>query len=261
MKTKKRLDNSNRFFLNQKIMKSKKLFLPSIFLLLLFPAATQCMEKEIVQPPTMQEIRDDRNTIYEQRFSYQRSICWPLDLALFQENWKDTLDFLENGKSMGLNTSHDVLKEQVQKLNYGDNKLIFEILHNPKFYAPPYSPYECSALGFATIAIKKERIHSDTPILRGRRKEFFQNKQAQIQALFSEKKAYIKKLISFDIEPTPNDRELALLTTYEEFGAAIIAKKLLLQQYASSLLLSEIHIPQDILNDILLLMFKTESLL
>lgn len=235
-------------------MKNKSLCL--FFLLL--PAAMQCMEQEItIKPKSLQSIKNDRDTVYNKRFSSQQTIDWPLDLLLFQENWSDTLNFIEIGNLIGLDTvGIDVLKQQVTNKNPKDT---FNIIQNPHFYTHHFNKYGYSSLGIAAIAIKQVKIlNDDNYTLRGNRKKLFQNKQDQERALFSEKKACIEKLMSYGITPTPKDKEFALLATYEEnqLSAPVIKKYLLLKHCP---ILVHMNIPQELIHDIAVRILAIDS--
>jgi hypothetical protein len=236
----------------------KILFLLPLFLLL--PTTTQCMEpiKEIivVKSKTMQDIRNDRDTIYSERFNLKNE-DWPLDFFLFQENWSDTLNFLEAGKQDDLDTKgdDDALEQQLQDLRGGNYENLFTVLYNPNFYKN-FNRQGYSCLGAAAMAIKNEKIIGDNPIFRGERQKLFKNKQAQQQASFIEKKEVIQQLISFNCKPTAKDKEVALLALYETFGPCIIQKICTFKHFP---LLTEINMPEEINTYIALLMFETEE--
>ena len=241
-------------------MKNTTLLLLSFFLLL--PTVTQCMEpiKEIIvfTPKTMQDIRNDRDAIYSERFNLKKvEEDWPLDLFLFQENWSDTLDFIEAGKQDDLDTvGDDILEQQLQSLYSGNYENLFPILYNPNFYKN-FNRQGYSCLGYTAMAIKNEKMIGDNPIFRGERQQLFKNKQAQQQASFIEKKEVIQQLIILlDIKPTVKDKKVALLALYETFGPCIIQKICIFKHFP---LLTEINMPEEINTYIALLMFETEE--
>jgi hypothetical protein len=212
---------------------NKNLFLLALFLL--FPATTQCMKRaNTIRPLTMQDIRNDRNAIYSKRFNSASLLSCTLDYTLFQEYWTTQ--------------PSELTKEQQKSF----------LLSPAKYYTEQFAGQKYSALGITTIAIKSERIAAEDINARGERKRKLLNKEHPEQVPFKKKKEHIKELLTLGVKPTESDRYLALLATYEEHGSLIITKQLLLQL---SSLLSEIYVPQDILNYIALLMFKTELLL
>ncbi len=209
-------------FLNTYPMKHTTLF--SISLFLLFPTAMQCMKKEkeiILIPKTMQEIKDERDFIYNKSYYHED----PINNILIQRNWQGFLNFLKHRQWMEaqLHYDYDSLEDDPDLAWYQQ-----------------YTSRGYSLAGIATIALYT--FNPDLPF-----------KQ---HVSFSDKKEFILKLQAFDFQTTSKDKYLALRTKYDEFGPAIIKKMLLLQDM---LLLSEIDVPQEAIHDIPLLMFEAEE--
>jgi hypothetical protein len=214
-------------------MNKKFLFLLPLFLLL--PAATQCMEKEIVIiPKTIQEIRDERDK-FKKELDANKYFWWfstttcPnyffLSCTYRQDLHKETY----RKRASHLVPLKNILDEKWFRI-YNIDELPqlpadqIQILKEVRF---PDTLYSC--LGSATMA---ENVS------------------------YQDKKQFIQKLLGLHFTPTPGDKELALLTKYEEFGPSIIKIFLNLQ---NSLFLSEMDLPQEIIPLITLLMFETEK--
>jgi hypothetical protein len=113
-------------------MKNKNLFLASLFLLL--PAAIQCMEKEIIfKPKTMQDIRNERDFIYNHTYHHED----PVNNVLFQKNWPRFLNLLEYQQKIESSPTY-----------------IFDSLEDEDLsYYQKYTFQGYSLLGIATIAL------------------------------------------------------------------------------------------------------------
>jgi hypothetical protein len=198
--------------------------------LLLITAAAQCMEQAIIsKPKTIQDIRTDRDEIYKKRFNDAATVKGPLDYILFQSNWSLCLEQLK----------------QVTTFNY------IELKDCLRFREKEYS-----FLGLVTIAIKSEHMPDEHFMMKGIHNKNLLNKKNPEQPSFNEKKEHIRELLLLGFKPTAKDKYFALLATYEEHGPSIINKKLLLQNLP---LLSEIEIPQEIMQYITQLMWETEE--
>lgn len=176
-------------------MKNKNLFLLPLFLL--FPAATQCMEQiSIIKPRTMQDIRNDRDEIYQERLNTSAYAVYPLDTILFQGHWANQLAILK--------------KEQQQDCL------------NTEIYTQCIMPQGHSLLGLATITIKSESFSDKDIKARGQRKKELLAKEKPEQVSFKEKKEHIQQLcLLFKFEPKEKDKELALLEQWERWQPII----------------------------------------
>jgi hypothetical protein len=209
---------------------NKKLILP---LFLLFPAITQCMEKEIVfKPKTMQDIRDERSEIYKEILEKEK--LYQLSLEYKKNNPFDT---------------YDIYTDQIFFQRY---PLDSDDLSTPQLQDFRFKEY--SFLSFAIIAVNR-------PIFTSEKDEWGQKYNLRHTkhpkpAPFKNKKATAQSLLKINIQPTSKDKYLALLTKYEKFGPSIIKKLLNLQHL---LFLSKVDIPQEIIPLITLLMWDTEE--
>jgi hypothetical protein len=203
-------------------MKNKILFLLPLFLI---TAATQCMEQAVVtKPKTIQEIRNNRDYIYQRR-AYKESkfdtFIGGFDALFFQNQWE----------------SH--LKQLREPWVWGSKDRFNDYL--------TYKRKGYSALGIVTIAIINK------PLM----KEFFSicNRhiltKKNIHVSFNEKKEHIQELLKIGFKPIEKDKEFALLEKCER-----CQKKLI---FFLLPLLTEINVPQDIINYITLLMWETEE--
>ena len=124
-----------------------------------------------------------------------------------------------------------------------------------------------SFLGLATIAIKNQELPKNKDSFNQPHliiRDLWEKDRLKVQALqhnpiqvpFNQKKEHIQELLKLDFQLADKDKYFALLAKYEEYGPSIITKKMLLQY---SQFLSEIELPQEIIDYISLLMFETEE--
>ncbi len=218
-------------------MKNKKLLLLP---LLLITIATQCMEQVIVcKPRTIQDIRNDRNEIYKKRFN-DGLYNIPLDHVLFQFYWSDCLE---------------ELKRHIKPQSIPTDCIVC------------YTPYlkncisfrkkEYSFLGLATIAIKSEYLPNERHKMTIMRVKNLLNTENPEQVPFKQKKEHIQELLALDFVSTIKDKEFATLEKWERCDALLMIKKMYF--LLKSPLLSEMNVPQEIVQYIALLMWETEE--
>jgi hypothetical protein len=184
------------------------------------------MEKEIVfKPKTMQDIKKDRDFIHD--YSYHNSDD-AMNNVFVQRNWPMFLRVLEI-----------VQTETKQEYVYDNSEALSE--DEDLAYYQKYTLNGYSLIGIATIALQTYP---------------FSRAPSKKDVIFKEKKEFIPKLFAFGLNITEKDKYFALNTKYEEFGAIIIKKMLLLPDI---LLLSETDVPQEAIRDIPLLMFELEE--
>jgi hypothetical protein len=201
--------------------------------LLLLPAATQCMEQIIIhKPKTIQDIRNERNKIYEKILTNERDK--QLNSEYYDKHFynKDLLDNIFFPNESNPPKSKDELS-------------LFQ-----RFYFK-----KLSCLSLSIIAIQRPKFVADYDIW-GQQCNWhlIQNPK---QAPFDVKKENIQSfLTTTDLKPTTKDKELALLEKWERCTPIIIKSYLNLQH---SFFLSEMKIPQEIIPLITLLMWDTEE--
>jgi hypothetical protein len=212
-------------------MNKKILFLLPFFLL--FPAATQCMEKEIVFiPKTMQEIRDERNEIYEK-------------ILIHEQNMQLNSKYRKNNY---------LLHNDAMFIVFQDKSLPYKDVPCHRPYLQKLCFEKCSCLTLAIIAIERPKFVADYD--KWGQMCNYNLMQNPKQAPFKEKKEAVQAFLKIELQPTSKDRYFALLTKCDEFVPTIIKKILLLRDI---LLLSEIEVPQEAIRDIPLLMFNAEE--
>jgi hypothetical protein len=208
--------------------------------LLLITAATQCMEQAIVtKPRTMQDIRNDRDEIYKERFK-NGFYDIPLDHVLFQFYWSDCLE---------------ELKKQIKPQSIPTDCIVC------------YTPYlkncisfrkkEYSFLGLATIAIKSEYLPNESHKMTIMRVKNLLNTENPEQVPFKQKKEHIQELFKLDFEPASQDKYFAILEKWERCNALLMIKRMC--TLLKSPLLSEMNVPQEIIKFISLLMWEAEE--
>lgn len=178
------------------------------------------MKKEIVfKPKTMQDIRDERDSIHNNFYHFDD----PAMEVLFQRNWDRFSKFLEKRQIIEAKPEYVYDSLEDEDMSWYQN----------------YTSQGYSLLGITTIALRFKFLASSSPT-----------------ASFKSKKKYISELLVFDFKTTNKDKYLSLLTKYEEFGPSIIKKKLLLPDILPVL---ETEALQEITKNILLLMFEMED--
>jgi hypothetical protein len=206
-------------------MKNKNLFLLSLFSLL--PAATQCMEPikqiTVAEPKTMQEILNARNKIYQKILIKERS-C-QLNSQHYRTGYNGTI---------------------LDTIIFRDKNAL--TIHS--FHLKNFRFKECSCLGLTTIRIERPEFTYEDRYGAYHNDCLIQNPK---HVPFKEKKEYIQQLRTFDFESTDADKELDKLGAYEQAALS----KLLLQH---SPFLSEIELPQDIVNYIAIIMSEIRLL-
>jgi hypothetical protein len=178
------------------------------------------MKKEIVfKPKTMQDIRDERDSIHNKNYYHAD----PIMNVLFQCYWDSFSKFLKERQIIEAKPEYIYDSLEDEDMSWYQN----------------YTSQGYSFLGITTIALT---FKPSVPLSR--------------TASFKSKKKYISELLVFGFKTTNKDKYLSLLTKYEEFGPSIIKKKLLLPDILPVL---ETEALQEITKNILLLMFEMEE--
>ncbi len=215
--------------MNNKILLSLSLFL-------VFPAATHCMEKEIVlKPKTMQEIKNE---------------CVKFEITLHNNYlfwWWGTTD-CPNSFFLDCTYRQEFHKETYrERASHCQN---LQTILDENFFRS-YNIKNLSKLPADQLKILK-KIRSDEDALYS----CLGSATMAQNVSFQEIKEFIQKLLNLGFAPTPNDKELAFFRKYQEFGPAIIKKMLLLQDI---LLTLDTDIRQAFIKYIPLLMFEIEE--
>jgi hypothetical protein len=232
-------------------------------LFLLFPAATQCMEQEIVvKTKTMQqikqEIKNNRNTIYQERLQNFALGDLPIDHILFQHLWPLSLGIYKWGQTK-------------EKTSFPENYDVTKVKNAQEMYLRDvnFTNHGYSFLGLATIAIRGKPISDGGGCYKYREHKKVLLREGILNRIpFTKTKEHIQQLLAVGFEPTDKDKDAIFLATYKKCGPSIIKKILLLQNlfissrietpYQIIIYLSKIEMPKEIVDYILLLMFITE---
>jgi hypothetical protein len=222
-------------------MKNKKLLLSSLFLSL--PVVTQCMEgnnSKLIIPQQKISIHG----LQEKRNEFKKK------LDNNKEFWKFGLSgtggFGQVPDDYFLSCTYH---QDFHKKTYG------EISNETKFYQDYnvrcFSWYNIRGLQYIgdqyLRMVKKVRINNYSALGSATMAE---------KVTFQEKQEFIQKLLALGFNPTPEDKELAIVEQWERCDALLIIKTCILLK---SPLLLEMSVPQEIMQYISLLMWETEE--
>ena len=187
-----------------------------------------------------------------------------LFLLLFLLSFSTTMQSMKRLSSEIVNIQSKTLYAKAEKISifiskgYGDKMNLFFFQENHNFAlremansynrekAKKFTFHGYSYLGLVAMSIKV--YPSQMPI-----------DNYPEQASFIQKKTFIDILKKANFLPTPKDRKIAFLEKWERCKSII--KNICFFRYAYSIseILPELLIPQEVINDISLLMFETEE--